>query len=311
MTHRDTVPPELETVADWLRWSATQLARADLYFGHGTDSAWDDAVALVSGLLRLPEDRLQVLLNARLTRHERQTLADALERRIGEHVPVPYITGLAWYGGLQFEVDPRVLIPRSPIQELLLAGLQPWLGERHPRRILDLCTGSGCIGIVAAHVFPDAEVVLADLSADALMVARRNVRRHGLEDRVQVVESDLCASLQGEPFDLVLCNPPYVDAHDLATMPAEFDHEPALALDGGADGLVLVHRLLERLPRWLAANGLLVLEVGNSAPALLSATPGLEWVWPELEQGGVGVALLEGRSLHAGASPVRFDPTAG
>ena len=288
---------ELRTVGDWLRFAATCFGRADLHYGHGTDSAWDEAVALVLGWLRLPEDRAGDLLAAALTADERGALAECIRRRVEERVPVPYLTGRAWFGGLEFEVDPRVLIPRSPMAELLACGLQPWLGERQPRHILDLGTGSGCIGILAATAFPDAEVVLADISADALAVAERNVRRHGLEDRITLVRSDGCAALGDARFDLVLCNPPYVDGEDLASMPPEFRHEPRLALAGGDDGLDLVIRLLEQFPGCLEPCGLLVLEVGNSASALLRRTPGMPWVWPELEAGGFGVALLEAAEL--------------
>lgn len=301
ITSRDGAAAELLTVRDWLRWTASQLARAELHYGHGTDSAWDEAVALVLGWLRLPEDRADILLDARVTRPEAAALAACVTRRIDERVPVPYLTGLARFAGLDFEVDARVLIPRSPMAELLATGLQPWLGERRPARILDLATGSGCIGIAAAMTFPEAEVLLADVDAGALEVAERNVRRHGLGDRVRVVESDLFAGLGDERFDLMLCNPPYVDPDDIASMPEEFRHEPMMALAGGGpDGLELVQRLLRAAPGHLAEEGLLVLEVGNSAPALLQREPRLAWLWPELEAGGFGVGIIERAELLAG-----------
>lgn len=300
-----TVPPELTTVGDWLRFAATAFARADLHYGHGTDSAWDEAVALVLGGLRLPEDRAEAVLGARLTAVECSELATAIRRRVEERVPVPYLTGQAHFGGLVFDVDPRVLIPRSPLAELLLDGLEPWLGGRLPGRILDLGTGSGCIGILAASVFPEAEVVLADISADALAVAAMNVRRHGLEDRVELRQSDLFSGLEGERFDLMLCNPPYVDPADLAAMPPEFSHEPRSALAGGGeDGLDLVARMLSATADHLAEHGLLVLEVGNSAPAMLARWPTLDWIWPELAAGGFGVALIERSGLERLASRV-------
>lgn len=294
------VPPELTRVGDFLRWAATSFGRAELHYGHGTDSAWDEAVALVFGWLRLPEDRAEILLETRLTETERRALAACVRRRVHDRVPVPYLTGLARYGGLEFVVDERVLIPRSPMAELLREALQPWLGERVPRRILDLGCGSGCIGILAATIFPEAEVVLADVSGDALEVAGSNVRRHHLGDRVEVRRSDLFAGLAGERFDLVLCNPPYVDPGDLADMPAEYRHEPVAALaGGGADGLDLVMQMLREAVGHLEADGLLVLEVGNSAPALLARLPGVPWIWPELASGGFGVGLVEGRELAA------------
>lgn len=300
---RATLPPELQTIRDWLRYVASQLARAELYFGHGTDSAWDEAVALVFDDLRLPEDRAEWLLDARLTEAEAVRLASLLKRRIEDRVPLPYLTGLARFGGLDFEVDERVLIPRSPMAELLHRALEPWLGERQPRRILDLACGSGCIGILAALVFPEAEVVLADIDADALEVAARNRRRHGLEDRVEIRQSDLFAGLQGQRFDLLLCNPPYVDPEDLRSMPAEFQHEPLSALaGGGVDGLDLVMSLLEQAPEYLEEEGLLLLEVGNSAAALLAREPGLSWIWPELEAGGFGIGLISREDLVDGLS---------
>ncbi len=295
-----TPPPELITVGDWIRHATTTFARAELHYGHGTTDAWDEAVALVLGWLRIPEDRADALLGAHLTAAECALLAECVRRRVEERIPVPYLTGLAHFGGLLFEVDSRVLIPRSPMAELLQDGLQPWLGERWPRRILDLGTGSGCIGILAATVFPEAEVLLVDVSPDALEVARRNVRGHGLEDRVEIRQSDLFSGCSSERFDLILCNPPYVDPGDLAAMPAEFLHEPHSALAGGGrDGLELVHRLLGGAATHLADDGLLVLEVGNSAPALLDRWPELEWIWPELPAGGFGVGLIERAALES------------
>ncbi|MEE4360137.1 MAG: 50S ribosomal protein L3 N(5)-glutamine methyltransferase [Pseudomonadales bacterium] len=288
---------DLVTVADWLRWTATRFGRAELFFGHGTASAWDDAVALVLGWLRLPDDRADSLLGARLTESERRALAECVRRRIEERVPTAYLTGRAVLAGLEFEVDERVLVPRSPIGGLLEAGLQPWLGDRVPHRILDLGTGCGCLGIVAAMLFPEAEIDLVDISADALAVAAGNVRRHGLEGRVHPIRSDGFAALGDATYDLVLCNPPYVDAADLAAMPPEYGHEPRIGLAGGDDGLDLVARLLREFPQHLSTDALVVLEVGNSAPALVARFPELPLIWPELEHGGTGVALIEGRDL--------------
>lgn len=292
----------LITVRDWIRWTATRFGRSDLFYGHGTDEPWDEAVALVAGWLRIPPDRLADTLEARLTEDERDGLLDCVRRRIDDREPVPYLTGRAWQAGLEFEVDPRVLIPRSPIAQLLEEGVQPWLGDRVPQRILDLCTGSGALGIVAAVAFPDAEVVLADLSEPALEVAQRNLARHGLGDRVRTVVGDGFDALAGERFDLVLCNPPYVDAADLADLPPEYRHEPELALAGGADGMDLVARLIAAASAHMTDDGLLVLEVGNSVAALLARFPGLPLTWPDLPQGGVGVALIEASDLPGPAS---------
>ena len=287
----------LTTVRDWIRFVNTRLANSELSYGHGTDEPWDEAVALVAGTLRLPPDRIEPMLDARVLHEEGVDLADRLRRRIDERVPVPYLVGRAWLAGIEFEVDERVIVPRSPIAGLLDEGLDPWLGAREPQRILDLCTGSGCLGLLAALAFPEAEVLLSDVSADALAVAEANVVRLGLSERVSCVLSDGLAAVPTEPWDLVICNPPYVDAQDLASMPAEFHAEPALALDGGEDGMDLVARWLPGIGELLADDGLLVLEVGNSAPALLARFPALTLTWPELPTGGTGVALVTQAAL--------------
>ena len=297
---RGRVHAELATVRDWIRYANTEFDRARLHYGHGTDESWDEALALVRDWLRIPPDRLEHMLEARLTAGEGEALAAAIRRRIDERVPVPYLTGRAWLAGVPFVVDERVLIPRSPIARLLIEGLDAWVGETAPRRILDLCAGSGCLGILAALAFPEAEVVLADLSAEALAVAAANVERHDLGDRIDIVLSDGPAGLAPDAaFDLVLCNPPYVDAADLAAMPAEFRHEPGLALAGGEDGLELVAVWLPELARRMAPDGVLVLELGNSAPALVRRFPELPLVWPELDHGGTGVVLVRAGDLPA------------
>ena len=289
----------LSTVRDWIRWVNSRLDDADLFYGHGTDEPWDEAVALVGGALRIPPDRLEPMLDARVTRGEGAGLLALLERRIGERVPVPYLVGRAWLAGVEFVVDERVIVPRSPIASLLDEGLAPWL-VTEPLRILDLCTGSGCLGLLAALAYPDAEVVLADLSADALDVARVNIERLDLGDRVTVRQGDGPAALEEEaPFDLVICNPPYVDAADLAAMPAEFAREPAVALAGGEDGLDLVAIWLPALAAHMNEGGVLVLELGNSAPALGVRFPDLPVSWPTLEAGGTGVLVITAEDLGA------------
>ncbi len=287
---------ELSTVGDFLRWCATEMGRADLHFGHGTDNPWDEALALVCGALALPWDKAEFVLASRLTRSERLRIARMLEARVRRRVPVPYLTGEAWFAGFRFKIEPGVLIPRSPIGELLDKGFAPWLPQA-PMRILDLCTGSGCIGIVCAQLFPDAEVVLSDIEPAALALAERNVRLHGLDDQVSVVRSDLFESLPPQRFDLIVSNPPYVDAADLAAMPPEFRHEPRKALAAGDDGLDLVCRILDAAPDWLTNTGILVVEVGNSAEALVKRFPGLPLVWPEFSQGGHGVFIVERAGL--------------
>ena len=287
---------EFESVADYLRWMATRLAHADVYYGHGTDNPWDEALALLCGHLRLAADKLEFVMSARLTKTERRELVRLLERRIVHRVPVPYLVGEAWFDGRRYLVEPGVLIPRSPIAELIATGFAPWL-RRPPERILDLGTGSGCIGIACAHAFPDAEVVLSDVDDAALALAARNVALHHVEDRVVVVRADVFDGLPQSTFDLIVTNPPYVNASDFANMPAEYRHEPSRALAAGSDGLDVIRRVLAGARQWLTDDGLLVGEVGSSAEDLVVAYPGLPFVWPEFSRGGYGVFVIEATGL--------------
>jgi len=287
---------ELTTVADFLRWMTTQLSRADVYFGHGTDNAWDEAVALLCGRLGVAAEKLEYVLAARLTEVERHELVRLLERRIVHRVPVPYLVGEAWFAGRRYLIEPGVLIPRSPIAELIDAEFAPWLA-RSPDRILDLGTGSGCIGIACAHAFPNAEIVLSDIDESALALARRNVAEHRLEERITVVRADVFDGMPDVRFDVIVTNPPYVSSNDLAEMPREFRHEPPCALAAGTDGLDIVRRILAEARGWLTPDGLLVGEVGASAHNLVAAFPGLPFFWPELEHGGQGVFLIEAGGL--------------
>ncbi|MFE8069736.1 50S ribosomal protein L3 N(5)-glutamine methyltransferase [Marinobacteraceae bacterium S3BR75-40.1] len=286
----------LKTVRDWLRYAVSRFNQADIFYGHGTDNPWDEAVQLILPSLHLPMEDNAVFLDARLTSAERQLLQRRIELRTCERIPVPYLTGEAWFMGLPFNVDSRVLIPRSPLGELLVNQVEPWLGGRPVHRILDLCTGSGCIGIAAAYAFPEAQVDLSDLCDEALSVARSNIERHGLQNRVRAIESDLFEHLDG-PYDLILSNPPYVDAEDLAAMPPEFQHEPKLALAAGDDGLDIVRRMLDEAPRVLGPDGLMIVEVGNSQAAMEAAFPNLPLAWLEFEQGGEGVFALDAKDL--------------
>lgn len=286
----------LTTIADVLRFVATASAAAPLYFGHGTEDAWDDAVALVCGSLDIPEDRLQPLLAARLTRGEVQRVLGRARRRVEQRIPVPYLTGRAHFAGLEFLVTRDVLIPRSPIAELIGREFAPWL-DGPPRRVLDLCTGSGCIGLACGVVFPEADLVLSDISIAALTVAARNCERLGLAtDRVQLRCSDLLADVSGR-FDLIVCNPPYVPATSYAALPAEYRHEPRLALEAADDGKALVLRILQAAPDYLEANGVLVLEVGEIAPSIAALLADVEHEWPAFEQGGEGVLVIGAAAL--------------
>lgn len=292
------VVDELFTVADWLRFAASRFARAELCYGHGTDNAWDEAVALVRGVLALPHEKLEFVLGARLTRSERKRLLAAIEERIALRVPVPYLTGEAWFAGRAYRVTRDVLIPRSPLAELIEASFEPWLYE-HPATILDLCTGSGCIGIACALQFPDASVVLSDVDSRALAIARGNVLRHGVGDRVEVVASDLFDGLVGRRFDLIVTNPPYVSAAELAAMPPEFRHEPVGALAAGTDGLDVLRRIVAEARGMLHPGGRLIGEVGGGARALADAFPALAFEWPVFERGGDGVFVIDAASLPA------------
>ncbi len=287
---------ELATIGDWVRYAATRFASASLHYGHGTDNAWDEAIALVRGCLRLPHDKLEWVLASRLLMAERAALDAAVERRIVERVPVPYLTGEAYFAHRRYLIEPGVLIPRSPIAELIEAEFAPWL-ESPPATILDLCTGGGCIGLACAHQFPDASVVLSDVDPRAVDLARRNLALHGMEHRVRVVEGDLFDPVGNTTFDLIVTNPPYVAADDLRAMPPEYGHEPRHALAAGADGLDLVRRILASAHSYLSASGMLVGEVGASAPHLLAAYPEAPFFWPEFERGGDGVFIIGAASL--------------
>jgi len=278
-----------QTVADCIEAAAGRLEAAGVVFGHGTSSAWDEATALVLAVAELPDDRRS--LTAAVSSAQLERIEHLLQRRCDERIPLPYLLGVAYFAGYRFDITAGVVIPRSPIAELIGRRFEPWLREP-PQRIIDLCCGSGCIGIAAALTFPRSTLVLADIDADAVVLAGRNVCRHGLESRTEVVQSDLWDQISPGTFDLILCNPPYVDATDMRTLPREYQHEPVLGLAGGEDGLDIVHRLLAVRNERLNADGLLVCEVGASAAALSRAYPELPLFWPDLERGGEGVFLL-------------------
>jgi ribosomal protein L3 glutamine methyltransferase len=287
---------ELLTVQDWLRFTAKVFAEADLFYGHGTDNPWDEALQLVIWQAGVPLDKYKFILGAQLTQCEKALICDAIAKRVGERIPLPYITGQAYFADLLFEVSQDTLIPRSPMAELIENGFQPWL-QRPPRALLDLCTGNGCIGIACAILFEEAEVDISDISVEALAVAERNIERYQLTDRVTAIESDLFENLQGARYDLILCNPPYVDIDDLESMPPEFQHEPILALGSGEDGLDFTRRLLREARDYLTDEGTLIVEVGNSWNALEAAFPDVAFTWIEFERGGHGVFLLTAAEL--------------
>jgi ribosomal protein L3 glutamine methyltransferase len=288
---------DLHSVRDYLRYASSQFSASPVFFGHGTDNVWDEAVQLVMRSLHLPLENNTVFLDARLTRTERELILERIRRRVNERVPLAYLLGEAWFMGMPFHVDERVLVPRSPIGELIENGFQPWLGDKTVDRILDLCTGSGCIGIGAASVFMEAEVDLSDISADALAVAESNIELHGVRDRVRTVQSDVFDAIDGR-YDVIVSNPPYVDAGDLAGMPEEYRHEPELGLAAGQDGLDIAHRIIAGAAEHLTPGGLLIVEVGNSWVALDEAYPDLPLTWLDFENGGDGVFVVAEQDLR-------------
>ncbi len=292
---------ELETLRDWLRWAVSRFTEAGLAFGHGSAQAYDEAAYLLLHALHLPLDRLEPFLDARLTQAERQSLAQLFTRRIEDRVPAAYLTREAWLGDFRFYVDERVIVPRSFIAELLGPGLESFVGPPDDvHSVLDMCTGSGCLAIVLAHAYPVADVDAVDLSAEALAVAQRNVSDYGLADRVNLIRSDLFANLPEKNYNLIISNPPYVTAMSMSALPAEYRHEPTLALDGGDDGLDAVRTLLKDAPRFLDHEGTLVVEVGNGRAATEAAFPRLPFVWLLTASSEDSVFLLKREDLVAG-----------
>jgi ribosomal protein L3 glutamine methyltransferase len=286
----------LRTVRDLVRWGASEFGRAGLHFGHGTDNALDEAFHLVTWALKLPHDVPETYLDGAVTGAERKRVVALLKKRARTKKPAAYLTGEAWFAGLPFAVDERVLIPRSPIAELIGHRFRPWIAS-DPVTILDLCAGSGCIGIACAIAFPEAKVDLAELDAGGLAVMKRNVKLHEVGGRVRVVKSDLFGGLAGKRYDLIVCNPPYIPLQRWKELPREYHHEPRRALEGGGDGLALVDRILRQATQHLNAGGVLVLEVGGTQPEFTARYPELPVVWLEFERGGDGVSTITREEL--------------
>ena len=297
MKHFDDTE-SLITVRDWLRFAVSRFNEAKLFFGHGSDNAFDEAAYLILHTLHLPLDRLEPFLDASLTHGESEEIQVVIERRVRERLPAAYLTHEAWLGEHRFYVDERVIVPRSFIAELLQEQLAPWVEvPDEVTRALDLCTGSGCLAILAALAFPNAEVDAADLSADALEVAAKNVADYGLADRVELIESDLFAALAGRTYDVILSNPPYVNAESVAALPPEYQAEPALALGSGKDGLDATRQILAKAKSHLNPGGLLVVEIGHNRDALEAAYPALPFTWLDTESGDQFVFMLRREDL--------------
>jgi len=298
MSAEQTIGAQIHTVGQALQYCADTLEHSAAFYGHGTDNAWDEAVQLVLAVADLPLDCPDEDLSRALDAAQQARLEDLLRRRIDEHLPLPYLLGRAWFAGLEFLCDQRAIIPRSPFAELILNDFQPWYSGPGPARVLDLCCGGGCIGLAVAHYYPDAQVDLLDIDAAALELARENARLLQLQDRVTIRQSDLFDALTSERYDLILSNPPYVDEADLASMPAEFHHEPERALGSGADGLDVTRRILASAGAFLRDGGMLMVEVGNSAAALEEAFPRVPFTWVEFEHGGEGVFTMTAAELE-------------
>lgn len=289
---------DLLTIRDWLRYAVSRFNAAGLVYGHGTERALDEAAFLILAAVKLPIHEIDPWLEARLTREERQHLADLIEARITTRKPAPYLVGEAWIKDFRFAIDERAIIPRSYLGELMINGLEAALGDEPAiTRVLELCTGAAPLAIIAAHVFPEAEIDAVDISPDALALARRNVADYGLEDRVHLHEGDLYAPVAKQRYDLVLANPPYVTSAAVAAFPPEYQAEPALAHEGGADGLDIVRRILDGAREHLTPDGHLIVEVGHGRPALESAYPDLPFLWLDTETSEGEVFHLEARAL--------------
>ncbi|CAL7962930.1 50S ribosomal subunit protein L3 N(5)-glutamine methyltransferase [Gammaproteobacteria bacterium] len=288
---------ELNTIRDFIRLAVSRFGQAQIYFGHGSDNAWDEAVYLVLHTLHLPQNIDQAMLDAKLTIGEKQTVLKVISRRIKERVPAAYLTQEAWFAGLSFYVDERVLIPRSPMAELIQKQFTPWIDPKKVKRILDIGTGSGCIAIGCAYAFPNATIDAVDISKAALKVAAINCAKHNRTKQVRLLQSDLFGALENTTYDIIISNPPYVSRAEMQLLPQEYRHEPSGALLAGKNGDEIVEVILKEAPKHLSPNGILVVEVGNSEPVVLQKYPHLPFTWLEFEKGEAEVFLLTASQL--------------
>lgn len=287
----------LSTIIDFIRWGASRFVEAKLSYGHGLSTPLDESVYLVLRTLHLPVDTPDVYWRSSLTTEEMETLKAVISRRVNEKIPAAYITQEGWFAGLQFYVDERVLVPRSPIAELVENQFAPWVDPDMVENVLDLCTGSGCIGIACAYAFPLAQVDLSDVSNDALEVANININQHDAAHRVTAIQSDVFSNLDGKQYDIIVSNPPYVDLEDMTALADEYHHEPELGLSSGSDGLDITRTIISQAGQYLTDNGILVVEVGNSQYALAEMYPNAPFQWIEFERGGDGVFMLTKQQL--------------
>lgn len=292
----DNLTP-LISLRDLVRWAASEFSRNQLVFGHGTDNSLDEALALALHVTGLDYPLPDSYLDSKLSVLERQQMLKLIQLRIDTRKPLAYLTGKAWFAGYRFYVDENVLVPRSPIAELIGEGYYPWLEPARIHRVLDLCSGSGCIGIATALALPHSQVLLSDISPDALAVAQRNLELHGLTERVAAAKSDLFDNLSAQQFDLIVSNPPYVSGAEYAQLPAEYHCEPKIGLEAGQDGMDLVARILRQAADFLVSDGMLIVEVGASAELLMRRYPGVNFQWIEFEHGGDGVFLISRQEL--------------
>ncbi|HEV2622074.1 MAG TPA: 50S ribosomal protein L3 N(5)-glutamine methyltransferase [Frateuria sp.] len=296
---------ELSSIIDFIRYGASRFSAAGLTFGHSHDNPIDEATHLVLASLHLPPDIPPAYGAGRLTAEEKARVLELIERRVNQRLPVAYLVGETWFAGMKFRSDRRALVPRSPIAELVESGFAPWLDGRHVERALDLCTGSGCIGIAMAEYHPHWQVDIVDISDEALSLARENIAFHHLDGRVEAVRSDLFGALAGRRYDLIVSNPPYVTEDEYAALPGEYSHEPKLGLTSGADGLDICLRILDQAADHLSEDGLLIVEVGESEHALAALLPQVPFVWIEFKVGPMGVFALERRELVEHAAAIR------
>ncbi len=301
---------ELSTLRDWLRWTVTRFNQAKLHFGHGSDNAFDEAAYLISHTLNLPLDQLDTFLDARLTSPEKKQLGKILDRRIEERIPAAYLTREAWLGNFRFYIDDRVIVPRSFIAELMPDGLSPYLDRHNVKNALDLCTGSGCLAILLAYAYPEAEIDAVDISPQALAVAQRNISDYDLSSRIDLIRSNYTDNLPCERcYDLIISNPPYVTDDAMQNLPREYRHEPELALVGGIDGLDAVHHILKNARRLLRPNGILVVEIGHNRDIVETAYPKLPFIWLDTGSSEESVFLLKREDLSETATAYQTPST--